>query len=117
MTTIEAVSIIVASLVVPYIVALIRNGAIKGRVVQWLAIGIACVAGVAAGFVGGIPATPQAWVGCIGLTIGGVQVAYTAFRSVGITSKALDALMEVGTTPKTSIATGEPTHKIGGTDD
>lgn len=42
--------------------------------------------------VGGIPTTPIEWVTCIVTAIGAVQIAYAAFKSVGVTSKWLDSL-------------------------
>ena len=36
----------------------------------------------------------------LGAAVGGVQVAYAAFRSVGITDKWLDALLALGQLPK-----------------
>lgn len=95
MTVIEAIVLVVTVLVIPYAVQLIKREAISGNKARWLAIGISLAAGVLAGFVGGIPATAGAWVTCMFAAIGGVQVAYAAFKSVGITSKWLDALAEV----------------------
>lgn len=39
---------------------------------------------------------PSAWVTSIFACVGGVQVAYAAFKSVGITDKWLDALLALG---------------------
>ena len=44
---------------------------------------------------GGVPADPGAWVTCAFAVVGGVQAAYTLFKSVGFTSKWLDALLGV----------------------
>lgn len=96
MTIIEAISLFITALAVPYVVALIRNKAISGNKARWLAIAMSVAAGVVAGFIGGIPATPAAWITCIFAAIGAVQVAYTAFKSVGVTSGWLDALMSLG---------------------
>lgn len=95
-TAIEAICLIVTSLVVPYVVALIRNSTISGNVARWVAIGVSIVAGIAAGLIGGIPSTVGAWVTCVFASIGGVQTAYALFKSVGVTSGWLDALMELG---------------------
>lgn len=112
-TWMELLALLVSAIAVPYIVALIRNQSITGRKAQWLAYGVSVLAGIASGFVGGIPATAGAWVTCIFAAIGGVQVAYTAFKGVGVTCKWLEALMEIGTTKP---STDNP-PKIGGTDD
>lgn len=92
MTAIEAVALIVTALVVPYVVQLIKTEAITGNGARWLAIGVSLIAGGACAIVGGIPDTPLEWVTCIGTAIGAVQFAYAAFKSVGVTSKWLDAL-------------------------
>lgn len=96
MTRLEAVALIVTAIVVPYVVALIRTKTITGRYAQWLAIGVSVIAGIASGFIGGVPASAAAWIECIFAAVGGVQFAYTAFKSIGITSNWLDALMEIG---------------------
>lgn len=97
MTIMEAIALVVTALVVPYVVALIRNEAITGNRARWLAVGVSALAGVVAAFVGGIPTSPAEVVGCAFAAVGGTQFAYTAFRSVGVTSKWLTALMEVRT--------------------
>lgn len=96
MTIMEAIALLVTALLVPYVVALIRNEAITGNRARWLAVGVSALAGVVAAFVGGIPTSPAEVVACVFAAVGGTQVAYTAFRSVGVTSKWLTALMEVG---------------------
>lgn len=93
----EAIALVVSAIVVPYVVALVRNGAVTGNRARWLAIGVSVLAGIVSGVVGGIPMTPGQWITCIMAAIGGVQVTYALFRSIGITSKWLDALMEIGT--------------------
>lgn len=96
MTIMEAIALVVTALVVPYVVALIRNEAITGNRARWLAVGVSVLAGIVAAFVGGVPASPADVVACVFAAVGGTQVAYTTFRSVGVTSKWLTALMEVG---------------------
>lgn len=95
MTPMEAIALIVTALVVPFVVQLIKQQAITGNGARWVAIGVSVLAGICAGFIGGIPDTSAAWVTCIFAAIGGVQVAYAAFRSVGIISKWLEALASV----------------------
>ena len=41
-----------------------------------------------------------AWVTAIFACVGGVQVAYAAFKAVGVTDKWLDALLAMGTPKK-----------------
>lgn len=92
MTPLEAIALIVTALVVPYVVQLIKQQAITGNAARWVAIGVSLLAGICAGFVAGVPETVTGWVTCIIAAIGGVQVAYAAYKSVGITSRWLDAL-------------------------
>lgn len=95
MTEIQACLTVVTVLVVPYIVQLIKTEAMTGKAARILALGCSLLAGVVTGFVGGVPADPGAWVTCAFAVVGGVQAAYTLFKSVGITSKWLDALLSV----------------------
>lgn len=95
MSGIEAIGLIITAIIVPYVVQLIKTKTITGTRAQWLAIGVSIIAGVVTGLAAGIPSTPTAWVTCILAAIGAVQLAYSAFKSVGVTSKALDALMAI----------------------
>ena len=97
MTMIEMIAVIVAALVVPYGVQLIKHGAVSGSAARWLAIGVSVAAGLLCGLAGGVPQSPGAWLACVMSTVGGVQVAYAAYKSAGITSKWLDALSDVST--------------------
>ena len=94
MTEIQAGLTVATVLVVPYIVQAIKTKAMTGNV----AASAAC--GALTAMAGGIPADPSAWVTSIFAAIGGVQVAYAAFKSVGITDKWLDALLALGQLPK-----------------
>ena len=93
MTGMEAVALIITALVVPYVVQLVKTEAITGNAARWLAIGVSLIAGVACAVIGGIPDTPGAWLACIITAIGAVQIAYAAFKSVGVTSNWLEALL------------------------
>lgn len=92
MTGIEAIALIITALVVPYVVALIKNQTLTGNKARWIAIGVSVLAGVVTALVSGIPATPLAWITCILAAVGAVQLAYSAFKSVGITCGWLEAL-------------------------
>lgn len=92
MSGIEAIALLITGLLVPYIVALIKNKTLTGNKARWIAIGVAVAAGAVTAFVSGVPDTPIAWIGCILAAIGAVQVAYSAFKSVGVTCGWLDAL-------------------------
>ena len=91
MTEMQAIAAIVLSFAVPFAVQLIKTEAMTGKAARILALGCSLVTG----FVGGVPADPGAWVTCAFAVVGGVQAAYTLFKSVGITSKWLDALLGV----------------------
>ena len=95
MTEMQAIAAIVLSFAVPFAVQLIKTEAMTGKAARILALGCSLLAGVVTGFVGGVPADPGAWVTCAFAVVGGVQAAYTLFKSVGITSKWLDALLGV----------------------
>lgn len=95
MTIMQAGAAIVLSLVVPFAVQLIKTEAMTGTAARVLALACSLLAGVVTGLVGGVPADPGAWVTCAFAVVGEVQAAYTLFKSVGITSKWLDALLGV----------------------
>lgn len=95
MTIMQAGAAVVLSLVVPFAVQLIKTEAMTGKAARCLALACSLLAGVVTGFVGGMPADPGAWVTCAFAVVGGVQAAYTLFKSVGFTSKWLDALLGV----------------------
>lgn len=95
MTIMQAGAAIVLSLVVPFAVQLIKTEAMTGTASRVLALACSLLAGIVTGLVGGVPADPGAWVTCAFAIVGGVQAAYTLFKSVGITSKWLDALLGV----------------------
>lgn len=95
MTIMQALAAVVLSIAVPWAVQLIKTEAMTGKAARILALGCSLLAGVVTGFVGGVPADPGAWVTCAFAVVGGVQAAYTLFKSVGITSKWLDALLGV----------------------
>lgn len=100
MTEVQAIATIVASLIVPFAVQLVKTEGVSGSAARWVAIGVSVAAGIGTGIAGGIPADPAALVTCVFATVGGVQVAYAAFKAVGVTSKWLDALLAVGSARK-----------------
>ena len=89
MTMIQAGLTVATVLVVPYIVQAIKTKAMTGN-----AVSAGC--GALTAMSGGVPTEPSAWVTSIFAAVGGVQVAYAAFKSVGITDKWLDALLALG---------------------
>ena len=95
MTIMQALADVVLSIAVPWAVQLIKTEAMTGKAARVLALACSLLAGIVTGFVGGVPADPGAWVTCAFAVVGGVQAAYTLFKSVGFTSKWLDALLGV----------------------
>lgn len=100
MTEIQASLTVVTVLVVPYIVQAIKTQAMSGNAARWIAIAASVLAGALTAMAGGIPTDPASWVTSILAAVGGVQVAYAAFKSVGVTSKWLDSLLALGDVKK-----------------
>ena len=93
MTNIQAGLTVLTVLVVPYIVQAIKTKAMTGNVARWIAISVSALCGVLTSMAGGMPTDASAWVTSIFAAVGGVQVAYAAFQTVGMTDKWLDALL------------------------
>ena len=88
-------------LVLPFVINLVKNSTWDSSVKLWVAIIFSGLAGLATGLIGGIPdsGTLVTWVLSV---VGGVQVAYTACKSAGVTSKWLDALENIDISKKSS---------------
>lgn len=100
MTEIQASLTVVTVLVVPYIVQAIKTQAMSGNAARWIAIAASVLAGALTAMAGGVPTDPASWVTSIFAAVGGVQVAYAAFKSVGVTSRWLDSLLALGDVKK-----------------
>lgn len=100
MNEVQAGLTVATVLVVPCIVQAIKTKAMTGNVARWIAIAASAGCGALTAMAGGIPADPSAWVTSIFAAVGGVQVAYAAFKAVGVTDKWLDALLAMGTPKK-----------------
>lgn len=92
---IAPIATIVLVVVLPYVVNLCKQEAWNANLKRWLAIGLSLLAGVATGLMAGMP-TSETLVTWVLAVIGGVQVAYAAFKTVGVTSGWLDALAGIG---------------------
>lgn len=92
---IAPVATLVICVVLPYIVNLLKKEQWSANVKRWVALVVSLAVGAAAGVIAGAP-TPETLVTWILSVVGGVQVAYAAFKSIGITSGWLDALEGVG---------------------
>ena len=97
MTVIEVVAAIVAVVIIPFLVNAIKTKAMTGSVARWVAIIVSVIGGIIVGLIGGVPTTPEAWLTTVFAIVGGVQFAYSAFKSVGITNAWLEALLNVNT--------------------
>lgn len=100
MNGIQAGLTVLTALVVPYIVQAIKTKAMGGNSARWTAIAVSALCGALTAMAGGVPSDPSAWVTAVFSAVGGVQVAYAAFKSVGITDKWLDALLALGDVKK-----------------
>lgn len=96
MSTIQAIATLVSALLIPWLVQLIKTKTMSSEVARWVALAVSLVAGVLTGLAAGIPATAGDWVTCILAVVGGIQVAYSAFKAVGVTNAWLDALLNIG---------------------
>ena len=97
MTAIEVVAAIVAVVIIPFLVNAIKTKAMTGSVARWVAMIVSVIGGLIVGLIGGMPTTPEAWLTTVFAIVGGVQFAYSAFKSVGITNAWLEALLNVNT--------------------
>ena len=97
MTVIEVVAAIVAVVIIPFLVNAIKTNAMTGNVARWVAMIVSVIGGIIVGLIGGVPTTPEAWLTTVFAIVGGVQFAYSAFKSVGITNAWLEALLNVNT--------------------
>ena len=97
MTAIEVVAAIVAVVTIPFLVNAIKTKAMTGSVARWVAMIVSVIGGIIVGLIGGMPTNPEAWLTTVFAIVGGVQFAYSAFKSVGITNAWLEALLNVNT--------------------
>ena len=97
MTAFEIMAAVMAVVIIPFLTNAIKTKAMSGNVARWVAIVVSIIGGVIVGLVGGVPTIPEAWLTTIFAVVGGVQVSYSAFKSVGITNAWLDALLDVNT--------------------
>lgn len=95
MSYIPVIGIILTILVIPWVVQLIKSEALTGKAAQWLSFGLTLAAGAIAGLITGIPVEPMQWAYFVFAIFGGVQAAYTIFKSVGVTNRWLEALLQV----------------------
>ena len=79
----------------PYVVNLCKKASWSADAKRWIAIVVSAVVGICAGIIAGAP-TPETLATSVFGVIGGVQIAYSAFKAIGVTSNWLDALEGIG---------------------
>lgn len=89
------IATLVTILVLPYLVNLCTTETISANAKRWVAIIVSLLVGVATGLIQGMP-TAETLVTWVMACVGGVQIAYSAFKAIGVTSVWLDALQGVG---------------------
>lgn len=97
---ITPIATLIICVVLPYVVNLCKKAQWSKNVKSWFALGISLLVGVATGIISGVP-TPATFVTWVLAVIGGVQVAYAAFKTIGVTSGWLEALEGIGSSDKT----------------
>lgn len=95
MTVMEMLAALLAGILIPYVVALIKGKTISGNWARWLAIGLCVASGIVIAFIDGIPTSPAEVLMCIFSAIGAMQAAYAIFESVGVTCAWLKALSDI----------------------
>lgn len=86
---------LILCVVIPYVVNLCKKAEWSTSAKRWIAIVFSVIAGVATALLSGVP-TAETLVTWVLAVVGGVQIAYAAFKAIGITSNLLDALEGVG---------------------
>lgn len=89
------IATLIVVVVLPFFVNLCTTGAISSNVKRWIVIVVSLLVGIATGVLSGFP-TPETLVTWVLACIGGVQVAYSAFKAIGLTNTWLEALQGVG---------------------
>jgi len=92
MEWVQPIASVVLVIVIPFLVTAATASFASSLAKQVLAITASILGGVVAAVLGGIP-TPGTLVVYILAVIGGVQVAYTAFKAIGVNNKWLDLIL------------------------
>ena len=91
MEWLQPCALMFTSIVLPFFISLISQVNWSGNKKRVLAVAVSLAAGLAEAVIFGVP-TPETLIQWSFTVVGGVQMAYTAFKSIGVTSVALDAL-------------------------
>lgn len=95
MKWIVPIATLIVCVVLPYVVNLCKKTQWSTNTKRWIAIALSLIVGIATAVISGAP-TPETLVTWVLAVIGGTQVAYSAFKSIGVTSGWLDALEGIG---------------------
>lgn len=99
MEWVAPIATLVLCVVLPYVVNLAKQTQWSANTKRWLAIAFSVLGGIATAVLSGVP-TPETIVSWALAVIGGTQIAYAAFKSIGITSGWLDSLEGIGNKPE-----------------
>lgn len=91
----SVVLVLVVSIIIPWVVQLIKTKTIAGRASLILAVVLSVIGAIVTALVAGVPIDPASWASFIVLVVVSVQGFYGLFKSAGVTSKWLDALLAV----------------------
>lgn len=94
MEWLQSLALVFTAIVLPFFISLLSQVDWDSSKKRVLAIIVSIIAGIAESVVFGVP-TPETFVQWSFAVVGGVQMAYTAFKSIGVTSVMLDALSGV----------------------
>lgn len=86
---IPAVAAVFFSLILPYIVQLVKRGGWSKGTNWVIAVVVSLAAGVFTAFISGAP-TPETFALWVAAVVGGVQAAYNLFKAIGVTDEWLD---------------------------
>lgn len=95
MEWVSGIAALIIVVLLPFFVNLCTTDAVSSNAKRWIVIIVSVLVGLATGITAGLP-TPETIVTWVLAVIGGVQVAYSAFKAIGLTNKWLDALQGVG---------------------
>lgn len=95
MEWVSGIAALIIVVLLPFFVNLCTTGAVSSNAKRWIVIIISILVGLATGITAGLP-TPETLVTWVLACLGGVQLAYSAFKAIGITNTWLDALQGVG---------------------
>jgi hypothetical protein len=96
---IEPISIVVVSLVLPFVVALVKRYDWSSNTKKIVAAVMSLVVGIVLAMVHGVP-TPETLLTTALAVVGGTQLAYALFSAIGVTVGWLDALTGIGSDVK-----------------